>query len=90
MSEYHPMGAIVEGKFCPKCRRGKIIYNGNYFCERFGEGCDWAMGEQNTEFNRDIIRTFLIQERKKALSEGNIDRVERMAFYLIDLETNGI
>jgi hypothetical protein len=27
---------------CPECG-GVIIYNGNYFCERFGAGCDWAL-----------------------------------------------
>lgn len=90
MSEWHPKGTIVQGKTCPKCRRNPVVYNGNYFCGGWGDDCDWAMGEQNSEFNRDIVRTYLIQEREEAIAEGNAERVERMEFYLIDLETNGV
>jgi len=27
---------------CPK-DGARIVYNGNYFCENFGKGCDWAL-----------------------------------------------
>lgn len=82
MSEYHPMGDIVEGKFCPKCRGGRVIYNGNYFCERFGDGCDWAMSERNSKFNDEIIKTYLIQRRARAIAEGDDWGVQHMDFYL--------
>lgn len=89
MSEWNAKGAVVGGKFCPKCRKGQIVYNGNYFCERWGDGCDWAMGEKNSEFNRDIIRTYLIQEREEAIYEGDGERAARMEFHLTNLEKSG-
>jgi hypothetical protein len=27
---------------CPECG-GRIVYNGNYFCEFFGSDCSWAL-----------------------------------------------
>jgi DNA-directed RNA polymerase subunit RPC12/RpoP len=27
---------------CPECG-ARIVYNGNYFCQAFGRGCDWAL-----------------------------------------------
>lgn len=27
---------------CPDCG-ARVVYNGNYFCERFGKACDWAL-----------------------------------------------
>jgi hypothetical protein len=27
---------------CPACG-SRVVYNGNYFCEHFGDGCDWAL-----------------------------------------------
>ncbi len=27
---------------CPKCS-GRVVYNGNYFCENWGDDCDWAL-----------------------------------------------
>ena len=80
--EWSPKGDVVPGKFCPKCRNGRIVYNGNYFCERWGEGCDWAMSERNSAFNDEIIKTYLLQEREEALAEGNQERADHMDFYL--------
>lgn len=42
---------------CPKCRKGTIRYNGNYFCEYWDDGCDWALshgddGEPTTPQDR--------------------------------------
>jgi hypothetical protein len=31
------------GLRCPECGDGDIVYNGNYFCSRWGDGCDWAL-----------------------------------------------
>ena len=90
MSEWHAKGDVVKGKFCPKCRGGRLVYNGNYFCERFGEGCDWAMGEQNSPYNRDIILTYLLQCREDALAEGNAERADRMDHHIISLEKYGV
>lgn len=82
--------SIVKNRFCPKCSQ-PIYYDGNYYCIGMDDGtCDWAMNGRNTEFNRDIIRTYLIQEREKALAEGNEDRVARMEFHLINLEEHGV
>jgi hypothetical protein len=33
-------GGLIE---CPKCHSAPVVYNGNYFCDAFGEGCDWAL-----------------------------------------------
>jgi hypothetical protein len=44
--------ALVE-VHCPKCG-GPITYNGNYFCQGFGQWCDWALshGENGVPMNR--------------------------------------
>jgi hypothetical protein len=28
---------------CPKCGQDWVVYNGNYFCDQWGENCDWAL-----------------------------------------------
>jgi hypothetical protein len=33
---------------CPKCN-GKIVYNGNYFCENWGDTCNWALPHPQIE-----------------------------------------
>lgn len=33
---------------CPKPNcRGKVVYNGNYFCEFHGYSCDWALSHND-------------------------------------------
>lgn len=34
------------GVRCPSCN-GEIVYNGNYYCERFDSGCDWALSHDD-------------------------------------------
>lgn len=36
-----PQGTVTLEK-CPACG-SSIVYSGNYFCERWGDGCDWAL-----------------------------------------------
>ena len=35
-------------ELCPDCNN-TVVYNGNYFCERLGDGCSWVMGEDASE-----------------------------------------
>jgi len=28
---------------CPKCKAALVVYNGNYFCDGWGDTCDWAL-----------------------------------------------
>jgi hypothetical protein len=35
-------GWLVLGVTCPKCV-GRVLYNGNYFCEGWGSSCTWAL-----------------------------------------------
>lgn len=58
---YSSKGDIVEGFTCPKCRRRRIVYNGNYFCEGMDEGCNWALGERNTPFSKKLVAAYLKQ-----------------------------
>lgn len=44
-------GEVVEGARCPRCR-GEIVYNGNYFCDRIGDGCDYALADTKSAWNR--------------------------------------
>jgi len=82
VNAYNPSGDPVEGKFCPKCKVGQIVYNGNYFCERIGNGCDWAMSERNSAYNDEIIKTYLLQRRARAVAEGDDWNVKHMDHYL--------
>jgi predicted amidophosphoribosyltransferase len=43
--------ALVPDVYCPKCG-AQVVYNGNYFCQRFEypltkEGCNWALSHNN-------------------------------------------
>jgi predicted RNA-binding Zn-ribbon protein involved in translation (DUF1610 family) len=39
---------------CPECG-GRVIYNGNYFCERWGGECWWALPRPaRTEADREL------------------------------------
>jgi predicted RNA-binding Zn-ribbon protein involved in translation (DUF1610 family) len=49
---------LPEGKAtlekCPDCG-GTIVYNGNYFCQWFGDDCDWALpSPPRREADRDL------------------------------------
>lgn len=39
--------ALIKGRdvriICPGCWDDYIVYNGNYFCDSYGERCDWAL-----------------------------------------------
>lgn len=72
---FHESGDIVEGEFCRKCKKGRVIYNGNYFCEfwghdyegkRYGGPCDWAMDQKDTKANRRIIANYAEQRERRA------------------------
>lgn len=40
---HHPEGSLVpEAGPCPDCG-ARIVYNGNYFCEHWGDSCTWAL-----------------------------------------------
>lgn len=28
---------------CPQCGNAPVVYNGNYFCDNWSGGCDWAL-----------------------------------------------
>lgn len=39
---------------CPDCG-AIIVYNGNYFCQRWGAGCRWALpGRARRQADRDL------------------------------------
>jgi hypothetical protein len=75
---FHNSGEVVEGEMCRKCHVGRVIYNGNYFCEnwgydyegkRYGGPCDWAMkgvkpGKKRKKKDQRIIDT-LIEQRER-------------------------
>jgi hypothetical protein len=33
----------THGITCPECNARPIVYNGNYFCDGWGDDCDWAL-----------------------------------------------
>lgn len=33
---------------CPKCGQAPVVYNGNYFCDLWDDGCDWALAHPAT------------------------------------------
>jgi hypothetical protein len=39
--------ALVKGRnagiACPKCGLAPVVYNGNYFCDNWGDECNWAL-----------------------------------------------
>lgn len=39
--------ALIKGRdtgiTCPKCGLAPVVYNGNYFCDGWGDWCDWAL-----------------------------------------------
>lgn len=37
-----PNGGMLTMENCPECG-GAIVYNGNYFCEHWGDTCGWAL-----------------------------------------------
>ena len=37
-----PEGHKTTLEKCPSCG-GTVVYNGNYFCEHWGRGCEWAL-----------------------------------------------
>lgn len=60
MAELHwgeqlSIGRVVPGVLCPKCKDGRVVYNGNYFCEFFThpkaagrrDECDWALSHRS-------------------------------------------
>lgn len=46
---------------CPKCKAQPVVYNGNYFCDGWGDTCDWALAHPaNSKRDRavcDLIGT---------------------------------
>jgi hypothetical protein len=44
-----------HGITCPVCGIAPVVYNGNYFCDRWDDGCDWALAHPaTTKRDRDI------------------------------------
>lgn len=40
---------------CPRCGEAKVVYNGNYFCDLWDNGCDWALKHPaETDEDRDF------------------------------------
>ncbi len=37
------VAGTTEAIPCPKCGEAPVVYNGNYFCGYWGDGCDWAL-----------------------------------------------
>jgi hypothetical protein len=79
---------LVRGVTCPRCKRESVVYNGNYFCEH--TGCGWAMSERargRAKVVHDkIVKTYLLQRRAEGEARGDQRTVDRMDFYLRDLE----
>lgn len=41
-------GGASTGIDCPMARcSGEVVYNGNYFCSRLGNGCNWALSSSD-------------------------------------------
>lgn len=74
-------GDPVQRVCCPGCNgQQSVVYNGNYFCT--DEDCGWVMGEDETPYDRYIVRQYLQQRRR--LSTDPEER-NRMTFYLLRL-----
>lgn len=43
-----PAGRPDEAITCPACQKSVVVYNGNYFCDGWGETCDWALAHPAT------------------------------------------
>lgn len=45
--------ATVRGSdrpiICPTCGDDFVVYNGNYFCDGWGDTCDWALPHPATD-----------------------------------------
>lgn len=52
-------GEEIEGFVCPRCRRAPIVYNGNYFCDNLGNGCDWALSDDRSVWVRFGYRLYV-------------------------------
>jgi len=52
-------GELIQGFSCPKCGKETIVYNGNYFCDRLGEGCTWALDDSKATWNRYGFKLYL-------------------------------
>lgn len=54
------------GELCPSCKRGMIVYNGNYFCANLGQSCDWALphGEWNSRAQSDVPKKYRALEKR--------------------------
>jgi hypothetical protein len=70
---------------CPNCGETSVVYNGNYWCD--SPGCGWIMGGGGeTPTDAAIIESYLIQRAEEALVRKDSQEVDRMRFYLRELE----
>lgn len=78
MTAYANVGDLVVGQPCPRCNLLSVVYNGNYFCAE----CDWAMSDQDSKRNRQIIKAYLMQRYQEAKRAGDQPTMDRMTYYL--------
>jgi len=60
-------GELIQGFKCPGCKRESIVYNGNYFCDYLGNGCDWALSDAPGLWERYGYKLYLqlMKQRNK-------------------------
>lgn len=94
MSKFIEGGDPVIGVKCPRCGDESIVYNGNYWC--YNPGTDngtrycWVMetpeGARTNEVDLHIIKTYLLQRKAEYQKVNDPDGMERMEFYLNNME----
>lgn len=68
----HNSGWLTDER-CPK-DKARVLYNGNYFCENWNNGCDWALPHPPTELADKQI-SFRLQGYWE-VSEDEVSREE--------------
>lgn len=56
-------GRPVPGYPCPDCG-GLVVYNGNYFCDKWRDGCDWALPHYDPVTQPKLFEKELKEEEK--------------------------